>query len=158
MLYLFFLLNDAITTAQNTANAAMPKFRGNNPITSVADDTTSNWGALGTGLWYFVGSSYLIDQPSPYGFLMNFCNGVDEMHQIWFTQPSGSLYQRGGNYSGWDGTWRKMIDQTGGTFTGNVNVNSSPASNWSLKNISVHTSAWGNINDKNVYRIIMIRK
>ena len=50
------------------------------------------------------------------------------------------------------------MPKSGGTFTGNVSANSSPASNWSLKNTSVHTSAWGNIDDKNVYRIIMIRK
>ena len=156
MLYLFFLLNDAITTAQNTANAAMPKFRGNNPITSVADDTTSNWGALGTGLWYFAGSGYLIDQPNTYGFLMNFCNGIDEMHQIWLAQPSGSLYQRGGNYSGWDGTWRQMIDQTGGTFTGNVMAYTTNRVVASLRNIGVLDSTF--TTGQNTGNIYMTRK
>lgn len=44
MLYLFFLLNDATTTAQNTANAAMPKSGGNfTGVVGGALVTASSW-------------------------------------------------------------------------------------------------------------------
>jgi hypothetical protein len=31
---------------------------------------------------------------------------------MWFTQASGSIWHRGGNASGWNGTWREVLDSS----------------------------------------------
>lgn len=49
----------------------------------------------------------LNDQPSQYGIIINFpVNKSVELHQIWFEQAAGNVYHRGGNGSGWSGTWK----------------------------------------------------
>lgn len=80
-----------------------------NIIDSTTKDTVDNWKALGNNVYFFNTTGCLIDQPSQYGFLQNYTRGVD-VHQIWLTQSTGSVWHRGGNASGWNGTWRKMWD------------------------------------------------
>lgn len=82
---------------------------GNNPITSTSNDTTTNWGNKGTCVCFYSTSGCLVDQPSQYGILVSFSHGA-EVHQIWMTQASGKVYHRGGNTSGWSGTWTNMVD------------------------------------------------
>ena len=82
---------------------------GTNPITSTADDTSTNWGNRGTCVCFYSTAGCLIDQPSQYGILVSFSQGI-EVHQIWMTQPSGKVYHRGANASGWSGTWKNMVD------------------------------------------------
>lgn len=79
-------------------------------ITSTAADTTTNWGALGNTIHFYLQKNQLTDQPSNYGLLVNFNNSGSEVHQLWMTQATGSIYHRGGNGSGWQGTWRELID------------------------------------------------
>lgn len=82
---------------------------GTNPITSTADDTSTNWGNRGTCVCFYSTAGCLIDQPSQYGILVSFSQGT-EVHQIWMIQPSGKVYHRGANASGWNGTWKNMVD------------------------------------------------
>lgn len=84
----------------------------NNPITKVADDTVAKWGAYGPGATAFYSAiGQLTDQPSQWGFVQNIMTTTGtELHQIWATQASGDMYHRGGNASGWSGTWRKFLD------------------------------------------------
>lgn len=106
---------------------------GNNTITSTADDTTGNWGQYGLSYHFYTATGQLINQPSQWGYLLNIGTGA-EIHQLWLTQASGDLYHRGGNGSGWSGTWRKILDSsnyssyalplTGGTLTGLLKANS----------------------------------
>ena len=86
----------------------------NNPITKVADDTVAKWGAYGPGATAFYSATgQLTDQPSQWGFVQNIMTTTGtELHQIWATQASGDMYHRGGNASGWSGTWRKFLDST----------------------------------------------
>ena len=87
---------------------------GSNPITKVADDTVAKWGAYGPGATAFYSATgQLTDQPSQWGFIQNIMTTTgSELHQIWATQASGDMYHRGGNASGWSGTWRKFLDST----------------------------------------------
>ena len=106
---------------------------GTNTITSTADDTTGNWGQYGFSYHFYMTAGQLINQPSQWGYLLNIGTGA-EIHQLWLTQASGDLYHRGGNGSGWSGTWRKILDSsnyssyvlplTGGTLTGLLKANS----------------------------------
>lgn len=99
------------TTKSVTDLYARKLVKSTNTITSTAQDTTANWGALNNTMHYY-NSVQLTDQPTQYGLLLNFNNGASEVHQIWMTQASGSLYHRGGNASGWSGSWRRIIDSS----------------------------------------------
>lgn len=88
-------------------------YRNTNLISSTANDTTANWGAhgnLATTLYNKDGQ--ITDQPSKSGFMLNLTDGPNssEVHQIWATQGGGALAHRGGNSSGWNGTWRTVLD------------------------------------------------
>lgn len=108
--------------------------KGNDTITSTGSDTTANWGSHGNSVHFYTKTGQLIDQPSQWGYILNI-GKPNEVHQIWMTQASGDLYHRGGNASGWSGTWRKILDSanygshthsylplSGGTLTGPVTV------------------------------------
>ena len=88
-------------------------YLGTNPVTSDTD-TTAYWGqTLGNGVAMFSKTGCVSDQPSPYGLVLNCCvKGSSEVHQIWLTQSTGAMYHRGGNSSGWNGSWRKVLDNT----------------------------------------------
>ena len=82
---------------------------GNNTIAKVADDTTSNWGKYGLSYHFYTNSGELTNQPNQYGYVLNVGNG-SEVHQLWMTQASGAMLHRGGNGSGWSGSWRTILD------------------------------------------------
>ena len=85
--------------------------KGNNTISSTSNDTTSKWGAQGNSVHWYTNTGQLTDQPSQWGYILNIGSG-SEVHQIWMTQASGSLYHRGGNGSGWSGSWREILDSS----------------------------------------------
>lgn len=91
------------------ANLGAFRFLGNNVISSTDDDTTSNWGTLGSGYAFFSNNGLLNDQPSQWGIVVNFVTGND-IFQMWHVQTGGPTYWRGGNASGWNGTWAKVYD------------------------------------------------
>lgn len=111
---------------------------------STSNDTTANWGAHGVSAHWYPDTSTLTNKPSDWGFLLNI--GQDaEVHQLWMTQASGSIHHRGGNSSGWSGTWREMLDSanfgsyavpvSGGTMSGRLTANGGitiqcPGSSW----------------------------
>ena len=83
--------------------------QGSNPIASTGADTTANWGALNTSLYFYTNTGQLIDQPSQWGYILNLGQG-SEVHQLWMEQSSGSVWHRGGNGAGWNGSWRRILD------------------------------------------------
>ena len=90
-------------------------YRGSNVIDAVANDTVENWAEQGNlATTFYTVSGKINNQPSQYGFVLNLTNGPDgsEVHQLWATQSSGSLAHRGGNSSGWNGTWRTVLDSS----------------------------------------------
>ena len=80
------------------------RYRGNNPITS-SEDTVSKWSELGPGFWYISNTNTVKNQPFQWGYIINFTHFATEVHQIWLTQSHGNCYHRGGNGSGWGGSW-----------------------------------------------------
>ena len=86
-------------------------FLGTNPISSTSDDTTTNWAALGTGYAWYDTTGLLINQPSQWGFVINYKYSGD-IFQIWKTQDGGPMYYRSGNASGWGKSWTKILDAT----------------------------------------------
>ena len=117
---------------------------GANPITSTNDDTTTNWNTLGTGIAQFNVTGQLIDQPTQYGYVFNMVNGND-VRQMWFSLASGNVYHRGGNYKGWSGTWRKVLDETNGIQIKKLWQNASPTSTFTAQTISLDLSGYTDI-------------
>lgn len=105
--------------------------KGTNTI-SASDDTTANWGAHGVSAHWYQDESTLTDKPSAWGYLLNVGQSA-EVHQLWMTQSSGTIYHRGGNASGWNGSWKAMLDSanfgsyavplSGGTMSGRLTAN-----------------------------------
>ena len=93
----------------DTAKAMIVK--SNNTITTTTDDTTAKWGPHQTSVHWYTTAGQLNNQPAQYGYLLNVGQG-SEVHQLWMTQSSGTMYHRGGNSSGWNGSWRALIDNS----------------------------------------------
>lgn len=101
---------DEIGAAPSSHGHNFMYVKGTNTIGSVNDDTTANWGAQQNSVhWYGGVEGCLHDQPSPWGYLLNIGQS-SEVHQIWMEQASGNLSHRGGNSSGWSGTWKTILD------------------------------------------------
>lgn len=83
--------------------------QSSNTITSTGTDTTSNWGSKNIGVHWYTNAGQLINQPSQWGYLWNIGMGA-EVHQLWMEQSSGSVWHRGGNGAGWNGSWRRILD------------------------------------------------
>lgn len=106
-------INQGGTGATDRANAsANILYLGGNVINSITNDTIPNWSNLGFGMSFYTTNGLLNNQPTQYGHLINVINGVGgaEIFQLWHTAPTGAIYHRGGNGSGWNGTWTKIYD------------------------------------------------
>lgn len=86
-------------------------FLGTDPISSTSSDTTTNWASLGTGYAWYDTAGLLINQPSQWGFVINYKYSGD-IFQIWKTQNSGPIYYRSGDNNGWRKSWTKILDAT----------------------------------------------
>lgn len=82
-----------------------------NVVTSTANDTTSNWANMGCICNFNTLQNQLNGQPSQYGLIFSMGTPID-VHQIWMTQASGSVYHRGGNSAGWNGSWSRFLTVT----------------------------------------------
>ena len=91
-------------------NNNLIKTKSINPTTEDTD-TTTVWNDLEAGVFYFSESGGVIDQPSIYGFLINFVYNKN-VFQLWKHVPSGALYSRSGNYGGWGTSWIKYANTT----------------------------------------------
>ena len=87
-----------------TPKLADVAFLGNQPISAVANDTIENWATLGSGYAWYCTGGLLNNQPSPFGFLVSYVNGLD-VSQIWRSQDAGPTYMRSGNANGWASAW-----------------------------------------------------
>lgn len=101
----------ATTVSRSDHTHSHLEVKGTNTITSTTNDTTAKWGAQKTSIHWYTTSGQLTDQPSQYGYILNIGQN-SEVHQLWMTQSSGDLKHRGGNASGWSGTWRTVLDSS----------------------------------------------
>ena len=85
----------------------MLSYRGFATLTE-SIDTVETWCKSGRGIFMIAGGGHVKNQPSQYGIILNLPIGVDtanDIHQIWFEQAHGRVLHRGGNGSGWGGSW-----------------------------------------------------
>ena len=85
--------------------------KGTNTINSTANDTTAKWGAQGNSVHWYTEANKINGQPSQWGYLVNIGQS-SEVHQIWMEQANGNLSHRGGNNSGWGGSWKTILDSS----------------------------------------------
>ena len=111
--------------------------KGTNTINSTANDTTAKWGAQGNSVHWYTEANKINGQPSQWGYLVNI--GQDsEVHQVWMAQAGGDLLHRGGNVSGWNGSWKTILD-------------SSNYSNYAAAKSHTHNYAASNHNHDSAY-------
>lgn len=108
-------INQGGTGASTRAGAfANLSYLGLNPIATKANDTFANWGTQGSG-FAFYNTNILNNQPTTYGFLINYYV-TDGLFQIWVDEAYGGIYYRTGNSTGWygsttdSGTWKRFSD------------------------------------------------
>lgn len=75
-----------------------------------SDDTVGNWASLDNTIAYYNADGSLTNKPNDYGIILNLTSGATNIHQLFATQPSGTIYHRGGNSSGWSGDWYAIHD------------------------------------------------
>ncbi len=119
----------AKTAAEALSNlGALGKFTLQ-PITKTSDDTSQKWLEVGSCIAFYYTDGLLNNQPSQYGFLLNFAT-EDQIFQIWKVMHNGSILHRGGNAYGSDlsnSAWieladaSKVLSLTGGTLSGTLN-------------------------------------
>lgn len=88
-------------------------FASNTTIT----DTPEYWSQLGPGYFMINKNNAIPNQPSTYGIILNLPIGIGktDIHQIWFTQSTGSAYHRGGNYTNVFNSWTSFSPGTATT-------------------------------------------
>lgn len=116
---------------------------GYNTISSATNDTTANWGKKNISFHFYSETGQLIDQPFQYGYLFNVGSG-SEVHQLWMEQPNGSIFHRGGNASGWSGTWQKLLDSSNYTSYTVTKSGSGASGTWGINISGSSTSCTGN--------------
>ena len=113
-------VNDVDVTGKNLM------FASTNPIVDVTSDTIPFWDKYsGVTCHYFNPSGIVIGKPTNYGLLLSLNNGSGNIHQMWFSQPNGRIYHRGGNSNGWDGdgAWREFLELNDGSFNNEIKFN-----------------------------------
>ena len=114
--------------------------KGTNTINSTANDTTAKWGEQKNSVHWYTTANQLNGQPSQWGYLVNIGQN-SEVHQIWMTQASGDLLHRGGNGSGWSGSWRTILDTS--NYSNHVASKSHTHTNLVTKTVSNSTLTLG---------------
>lgn len=127
-------------------------------LNNTANDTTTKWGSYNQQLHFYSNAKQLTDQPSQYGFLHNISKGDAEVHQVWYEQASGSVYHRGGNASGWAGSWRQFLDtgnynsyvptKTGGGASGTWGINITGKATTAGTADVASSVAWSNVSGR----------
>lgn len=88
----------------------------------ITEDTQSVWkehGNISTSYFFINSSTTHIDTPKNYFMILNLTNGNQELSQIGFSQPSGQMFRRGANSTGWNGksdlsgkdAWKQIYDE-----------------------------------------------
>lgn len=91
---------------------------GDNPTGGVDNDTINTWAGLGNGVAWISEDNQVNDQPSQYGFIINYVHGSD-VFQIFHDQTSGNTYFRSGDdVNSWFQSWSRIP-----TLDGNNHIN-----------------------------------
>jgi hypothetical protein len=83
-------------------------FLGDNPTGGVDNDTVDTWLELGYGFAWISELNQVNDQPSQYGFIVNYAHNID-VFQIFQDQMNGGTYIRCGDQTAsWLQSWRRI--------------------------------------------------
>lgn len=119
-----------------------------NTITSIAKDTTTEWGKYNCSVHWYTLDKCITDQPSQYGYLINVGHG-NEVYQLWLAQPGGSIAHRGGNANGWDSSWKIALDSSNYTSYTVTKSGSGASGTWGINVTgSAGSVAWSNVSGK----------
>lgn len=91
--------------------ASSMAFVGDNPTGGVANDTVDTWRMLGPGFAWISELNQVNNQPSQYGFIINYAHHMD-VFQIFQDQMNGYTYLRCGDQtSSWITSWRRIATE-----------------------------------------------
>lgn len=98
-------------TGANTKKEAFDNlaFLGNNPISSLEEDTPQKWLELGSGYAKFDTNELMNNQPEQYMFVINFSHESSAIFQIGSLQSGYGIYYRTGNSNGWTINWTPLF-------------------------------------------------
>lgn len=88
-------------------------FLGNNPISSLEEDTPQKWLELGSGYAKFDTNELMNNQPEQYMFVINFSHESSAIFQIGSLQSGSGVYYRTGNSNGWTVNWTSLLGANG---------------------------------------------
>ncbi len=88
-------------------------FLGNNPISSLEEDTPQKWLELGSGYAKFDTNELMNNQPEQYMFVINFSHESSAIFQIGSLQSGSGVYYRTGNSNGWTINWTSLLGTNG---------------------------------------------
>ena len=88
-------------------------FLGNNPISSLEEDTPQKWLELGSGYAKFDTNELMNNQPEQYMFVINFSHESSAIFQIGSLQSGNGVYYRTGNSNGWTVNWTPLLGANG---------------------------------------------
>ena len=104
---------------------------GVDTVKSKTNDTTSTWKNYLNSVHFYETKWLINDQPSDYGFLVNYASGYD-IHQLWLEQSSGKILHRGGNSAGWSGSWITLLDSSNYTAYAPSKTGSGASGTWGI--------------------------
>lgn len=102
-----------------------------NPCTASTDSNTGIFNVPDSRIYWITQTGTVIDQLSQWGYILDIGNNA-ERHQIWMTQSSGDMAHRGGNASGWSGTWRVLLDSSNYTSYVPTKTGSGASGTWGI--------------------------
>ena len=121
-----------------------------NPISSNNLDTPLNFAQHGVSANFITALNQVTDQPAQYAMLLTVGSPGSDCHQIWMNQPSGRIYHRGGNSSGWSGGWKRILCDDDIIQTAYYDANASQISDISYASIKFTGGTnWGIIKGPN---------
>lgn len=88
-------------------------FLGENPISSLEEDTPQKWLELGSGYAKFDTNELMNNQPEQYMFVINFSHESSAIFQIGSLQSGSGVYYRTGNSNGWTVNWTSLLGANG---------------------------------------------
>lgn len=104
---------------------ALATFLGDNPTGGVDNDTVNTWLELGYGVAWISELNQVNDQPSQYGFIINYAHNLD-VFQIFQDQMDGNAYLRcGDKNSSWFQSWSRIPTANGDGYVNVGGVNAS---------------------------------
>lgn len=118
-------------------------FIGQNPLSTLEEDTVAFWHSKGSGIFELYGSGNITDQPTSAMLVHNLVADNGNVHQLAFQQRVGGIWHRGGNLeSGWNGTWRRILDENSGIQIVKLWPNASPTSDFSAQTIGMDLTGY----------------